>query len=120
MTLNSRQCSTRSRTTFQQSVSQTTTSGPSSAQATRLFCFFFSSRRRHTRCGRDWSSDVCSSDLEIQLVAAEPDIHKPMNLAFDDRGRLWVTSTVEYPFPASGRTPRDTIQVLEEDRKSVV
>src|SRR5690554_7587643 len=28
------------------------------------FCFFFSSRRRHTRCGRDWSSDVCSSDLE--------------------------------------------------------
>src|SRR5436305_10130600 len=24
--------------------------------------FFFSSRRRHTRCGRDWSSDVCSSD----------------------------------------------------------
>src|SRR5690554_525078 len=28
-----------------------------------IFFFFFSSRRRHTRCGRDWSSDVCSSDL---------------------------------------------------------
>src|SRR5256884_3687298 len=32
-----------------------------------LYCvsvlFFFSSRRRHTRCSRDWSSDVCSSDL---------------------------------------------------------
>src|SRR6266542_1944342 len=28
------------------------------------FFFFFSSRRRHTRCYRDWSSDVCSSDLE--------------------------------------------------------
>src|SRR5690554_1978493 len=28
-----------------------------------VFFFFFSSRRRHTRCGRDWSSDVCSSDL---------------------------------------------------------
>src|SRR2546422_7365681 len=27
--------------------------------------FFFSSRRRHTRCSRDWSSDVCSSDLTI-------------------------------------------------------
>src|SRR5690606_41074895 len=26
-------------------------------------CFFFSSRRRHTRFSRDWSSDVCSSDL---------------------------------------------------------
>src|SRR2546429_9949386 len=29
------------------------------------FAFFFSSRRRHTRCSRDWSSDVCSSDLEF-------------------------------------------------------
>src|SRR5690606_39276544 len=28
-----------------------------------LLCFFFSSRRRHTRFSRDWSSDVCSSDL---------------------------------------------------------
>src|SRR5439155_9020622 len=45
--------------------------------AARLFCsldgilrFFFSSRRRHTRWPRDWSSDVCSSDLihEIDLV----------------------------------------------------
>src|SRR5436305_14209730 len=31
--------------------------------------FFFSSRRRHTRCGRDWSSDVCSSDLSAPGVA---------------------------------------------------
>src|SRR5690606_39898916 len=29
----------------------------------RRCCFFFSSRRRHTRFSRDWSSDVCSSDL---------------------------------------------------------
>src|SRR5699024_2755866 len=29
-----------------------------------LYRFFFSSRRRHTRSKRDWSSDVCSSDLE--------------------------------------------------------
>src|SRR5206468_7838174 len=28
-----------------------------------IFFFFFSSRRRHTRSDRDWSSDVCSSDL---------------------------------------------------------
>src|SRR3989449_7712474 len=32
--------------------------------------FFFSSRRRHTRCSRDWSSDVCSSDLLIERRAA--------------------------------------------------
>src|SRR5690606_40308628 len=30
--------------------------------------FFFSSRRRHTRFSRDWSSDVCSSDLVIWLT----------------------------------------------------
>src|SRR6266542_6059843 len=30
--------------------------------------FFFSSRRRHTRCYRDWSSDVCSSDLGLAQV----------------------------------------------------
>src|SRR5256884_4491881 len=33
--------------------------------------FFFSSRRRHTRCSRDWSSDVCSSDL-ISTNATPP------------------------------------------------
>src|SRR2546422_10884781 len=33
--------------------------------------FFFSSRRRHTRCSRDWSSDVCSSDL-VTGVTLEP------------------------------------------------
>src|SRR5256884_5151458 len=32
-----------------------------------VFFFFFSSRRRHTRCSRDWSSDVCSSDLAKEL-----------------------------------------------------
>src|SRR6266436_7125941 len=32
--------------------------------------FFFSSRRRHTRCSRDWSSDVCSSDLAMLSPAA--------------------------------------------------
>src|SRR2546422_5645428 len=31
--------------------------------------FFFSSRRRHTRCSRDWSSDVCSSDLALAAGA---------------------------------------------------
>src|SRR5712675_2750777 len=30
-----------------------------------FFFFFFSSRRRHTRCSRDWSPDVCSSDLAL-------------------------------------------------------
>src|SRR3989442_11048046 len=39
-------------------------------------CFFFSSRRRHTRCGRDWSSDVCSSDL-VEPVAGNMNLVLP-------------------------------------------
>src|SRR5256884_5249988 len=35
-----------------------------------MCCFFFSSRRRHTRCSRDWSSDVCSSDLKPPSLLA--------------------------------------------------
>src|SRR5437868_14649420 len=35
-------------------------------------CFFFSSRRRHTRSKRDWSSDVCSSDLQPVDICQRP------------------------------------------------
>lgn len=38
--------------------------------------------------------------FEIQLVAAEPEIQKPLNLAFDSAGRLWVTGSTLYPWPA--------------------
>src|SRR5690606_39974284 len=37
-----------------------------------FFFFFFSSRRRHTRFSRDWSSDVCSSDLWSTVMALRP------------------------------------------------
>src|SRR5690606_39938333 len=33
--------------------------------------FFFSSRRRHTRFSRDWSSDVCSSDLSLRSAGSQ-------------------------------------------------
>src|SRR5699024_11564290 len=36
-------------------------------RSTTIATFFFSSRRRHTRSKRDWSSDVCSSDLDKRL-----------------------------------------------------
>ena len=53
--------------------------------------------------------------FEAQLVAAEPDVHKPMNLAFDDQGRLWVTSSLEYPFPApEGKTGRDQVLIFSD------
>src|SRR5690606_40983181 len=40
---------------------------PSDSSADPAGFFFFSSRRRHTRFSRDWSSDVCSSDLDRGL-----------------------------------------------------
>src|SRR5690554_6316457 len=54
---------------------------------TRRCCFFFfSSRRRHTRCGRDWSSDVCSSDLaSLWRVNTDGDLHLVLSLSCPDR-----------------------------------
>jgi putative heme-binding domain-containing protein len=53
--------------------------------------------------------------FEINLVAAEPDIQKPLNMAFDERGRIWLTNTVEYPYAAPPDRPgKDTIKILED------
>src|SRR2546429_5596435 len=41
--------------------------------------FFFSSRRRHTRCSRDWSSDVCSSDLKLDRDSDSLMMRTPWN-----------------------------------------
>ncbi len=64
--------------------------------------------------------------FEIQLVVAEPDIGQPMNLNFDAQGRLWITHSIEYPYPAAGdveprsrfpgmgdHPPRDRLTVVE-------
>ena len=53
--------------------------------------------------------------FEVQLVAAEPDINKPFNLAFDGRGRLWVTTSIEYPFAApTNRVGRDRVVIFSD------
>src|SRR6267142_134620 len=52
--------------------------------------------------------------FEIQLVAADPDIRKPINIAFDAAGRLWVTETIEYPHPAKPGMERDAVKILED------
>ena len=56
--------------------------------------------------------------FRIDLVAADPEISKPINLNFDARGRLLVSQSVEYPFtPPPGQSPRDSIKLLvDEDR----
>src|SRR2546429_8216124 len=58
------------------------------------YFFFFSSRRRHTRCSRDWSSDVCSSDLLVlvekagHIVEKEELLEKVWPGVFDEEGNL--------------------------------
>ena len=41
-----------------------------------------------------------SDGLEMEVVASEPVIRQPLNLHFDERGRLWVVQYIQYPFPA--------------------
>jgi len=61
----------------------------------------------------------------ISLFAAEPMIGKPINLATDTKGRVWVSSTIEYPYAATKdrwsdprgtrvRDSRDAIKILED------
>lgn len=53
--------------------------------------------------------------FEINLVAAEPDIQKPLNMQFDEKGRIWLTCSVEYPYAAPlDRPGKDSVRVLED------
>src|SRR6266542_1409529 len=62
--------------------------------------FFFSSRRRHTRCYRDWSSDVCSSDLGVSRTV----IREAMILLEEDH---WLENR-----PGNGRFVTSTVPDL--------
>lgn len=58
---------------------------------------------------------VLPEGFKVALVAAEPQVNKPINIAVDARGRVWVASTVEYPWQAkAGAKTRDAIKVLED------
>src|SRR2546422_421726 len=75
--------------------------------------FFFSSRRRHTRCSRDWSSDVCSSDLavggtaagrSVLLTAAVTDVNPGDELRLDVEVRPITAAFSNTPNASSGQT----------------
>src|SRR5690606_39732266 len=76
-----------------------------------LFTFFFSSRRRHTRFSRDWSSDVCSSDLLHEVLGVGVLRH---NFRFHvwqlapvvDPGAFFAIAGTEGVFHAEGRHGR--------------
>lgn len=51
--------------------------------------------------------------FRVELVAAEPDLVNPVAMAFDERGRIWVTESFEYPRREPG-PGRDRIKILED------
>lgn len=51
--------------------------------------------------------------FHVELVAAEPDLLNPVAMAFDERGRIWVTESFEYPRHEPG-PGRDRIKILED------
>ncbi len=57
---------------------------------------------------------IVPDGFEIQLVASEPDIQKPMQMAFDAKGRLWVTSSYHYPFAAPAGKGTDKLFILSD------
>src|SRR3989449_1964488 len=79
-----------------------------------MFVFFFSSRRRHTRCSRDWSSDVCSSDLVVPV--------RPLDAVEQQTGKIVIhgdderTAAVE----AEDAVERPPLQDLGQEPGSVL
>jgi putative membrane-bound dehydrogenase-like protein len=51
--------------------------------------------------------------FHVELVAAEPDLVNPVAMTFDERGRIWVTESLEYPRHSAG-PGRDRIKILED------
>lgn len=52
--------------------------------------------------------------LQVNLFASEPMVRKPIQMAWDERGRLWVASSAIYPHIKPGQTQSDQILILED------
>src|SRR5690606_34833536 len=65
---------------------------------------FFSSRRRHTRFSRDWSSDVCSSDLQFLSMMEKPDIDQISGLS----------PAISIEQKSTSHNPRSTVGTITE------
>src|SRR5947199_7689685 len=81
-----------------------------------VIVFFFSSRRRHTRCLSDWSSDVCSSDLYD--IAKKVEREWPEN-ARDLKGKihLIVGTADTFHLDESARDLQQALEKRSEERR---
>src|SRR5256886_7275326 len=87
-----------------------------------VFCFFFSSRRRHTRFDCDWSSDVCSSDL-LRTERLSVEQHAQAKQAeLEQRYHQLLQEHMSYGITIAKLEAQvaEYLAFLERDRKSVV
>ncbi len=56
---------------------------------------------------------VVPEGFQVELVAAEPDLVNPVAMTFDERGRIWVAESLEYPRLEAGKG-KDRIRILED------
>src|SRR5438128_9493160 len=84
-----------------------------------VFLFFFSSRRRHTRCYRDWSSDVCSSDLSTSAPPAATYLGFDRNEYPGDENLATLRRTFSYASYWLNAPPRATSNTWFGHRRAV-
>src|SRR5258707_4439702 len=85
--------------------------------------FFFSSRRRHTRYWRDWSSDVCSSDLPCGLSSLTPPAQladQGLRAALAKTGCSWMVRSEEHTSELQSRQYLVCRLLLEKKKKNIV
>src|SRR2546426_9303687 len=81
-------------------------------------CFFFSSRRRHTRLQGDWSSDVCSSDL--QLSVGEQQRVEILKALYQDARILILDEPTAVLTPQEAEALFETIRAMASDGRTVI
>src|SRR5688572_32607430 len=79
--------------------------------------FFFSSRRRHTRFDCDWSSDVCSSDLNQESMPAVADKKVDAVNRVDGRQYLWKPNDLCEAQHCQRRKPDECDGSRSEERR---
>src|SRR6266436_8635344 len=77
-----------------------------------IVVFFFSSRRRHTRCSRDWSSDVCSSDLHFLAAKVRKRMELAAPIGKSEIGRLKRRKVAVRSFRPETKAPNRQLLVV--------